>query len=158
MSLFVDFWPFLMRLLNAGTLFYHWRDLRHWISHIYWSGETSVEQKSGRTHFIKHVWGGGEKKDQRIILCGFFFFLTSISRMPISLAILHNTLPIILEEVKDSRRDKSHHAILKMHRKRTGRNCANIQIFIYAYAVRLWVMVCLHLNIFSEPFSNFSMS
>ena len=38
------------------------------------------------------------EKDQRIMLYG--FFLTPISRMPISLAILHNTLPIILEEVK----------------------------------------------------------
>ena len=39
------------------------------------------------------------EKDQRIMLYG-FFFLTPISRMAISLAILHNTLPIILEEVK----------------------------------------------------------
>lgn len=44
------------------------------------------------------------EKDQWIML--YVFCLTPISRMPISLAILYNKLPIILEEVKTVEGDK----------------------------------------------------
>jgi len=54
-----------------------------------------VEHKS-REH--QHVWGGGRERPTDNVV--WFFFLIPISRMPISLAILYNTLPIILEEVK----------------------------------------------------------
>lgn len=94
------------------------------------------------------------EKDQRIMLYG-FFFNTNFQNAHISCYSTQYTTDNTGGS-KDSRRQiKVIMQFLKMHRKKTGRNCANISnlyIYIYIlniYAVRLWVMVCLHLTIFS---------
>lgn len=71
------------------------------------------------------------EKDQRIILYG--FFNTNFQNAHISCYSTQYTTNNTGGS-KDSRRQINIiMQFLKMHRKKTGRNCANIQIFIYMH-------------------------